>query len=97
MSKLTRNKIFAVLGILSRLFITIGFIYSHVFLIFGLTVVILSCVAYHDSVQTKHSLLRNYPLIGRIRWIFEDERTKILWSWVLVTAFRVTLFHFSFD
>jgi glutamate synthase domain-containing protein 2 len=34
-------------------------------------------IAIYDSVQTKHSLLRNYPLLGRIRWIFEHERTKI--------------------
>jgi glutamate synthase domain-containing protein 2 len=34
-------------------------------------------VAIYDSVQTKHSLLRNYPLLGRLRWIFEHERTKI--------------------
>jgi glutamate synthase domain-containing protein 2 len=34
-------------------------------------------VAIHDVIQTKHSLLRNYPLIGRLRWVFEHERTKI--------------------
>jgi len=34
-------------------------------------------IAIYDSIQTKHSLLRNYPLLGRLRWIFEHERTKI--------------------
>lgn len=34
-------------------------------------------IAIHDSIQTKHSLLRNYPLIGRLRWVFEHERSKI--------------------
>lgn len=34
-------------------------------------------VAIKDSKQTKHTLLRNYPLIGRLRWWFEDERPKI--------------------
>lgn len=31
----------------------------------------------YDSLQIKHTLLRNYPLIGRLRWVFEHERTKI--------------------
>jgi glutamate synthase domain-containing protein 2 len=30
-----------------------------------------------DSIQTKHTLLRNFPLIGRLRWVFEHERSKI--------------------
>lgn len=38
---------------------------------------ILSLVAIHDSIQTKHSLLRAFPLIARLRWFFEEERDKI--------------------
>src|SRR5215831_12644913 len=30
-----------------------------------------------DVFQTKHAILRNYPLIGRLRWFFESERSKI--------------------
>ncbi|MGJ8743830.1 FMN-binding glutamate synthase family protein [Polaribacter sp.] len=37
----------------------------------------LTTIAIHDSIQTKHSLLRAYPLIARLRWFFEDERDKI--------------------
>lgn len=32
---------------------------------------------FKDSFQNKHSLLKNYPLIGRLRWLFEEERSKI--------------------
>jgi hypothetical protein len=38
---------------------------------------LLLIVCVYDIHQEKHSLLRNYPLIGRLRWVFEAERTKI--------------------
>jgi glutamate synthase domain-containing protein 2 len=38
---------------------------------------ILTLVAIYDSLQTKHSLLRAFPLIARLRWFFEEERDKI--------------------
>ncbi len=38
---------------------------------------ILTAVALYDSFQDKHSLLRAFPLIARLRWIFEEEREKI--------------------
>lgn len=34
-------------------------------------------IALYDTFQKKHSLLRNFPLVGRLRWVFEHERTKI--------------------
>ena len=37
----------------------------------------LTLVAIYDSMQTKHSLLRAFPVIARLRWFFEDERGKI--------------------
>lgn len=38
---------------------------------------LLSIIAIYDSLQTKHSLLRAFPLIARLRWFFEEERDKI--------------------
>tara|TARA_B110001454_G_C12711820_1_gene431048 strand:- start:980 stop:2485 length:1506 start_codon:yes stop_codon:yes gene_type:complete len=38
---------------------------------------LLSLIAIYDSLQTKHSLLRAFPLIARLRWFFEEERDKI--------------------
>lgn len=31
----------------------------------------------HDMVQTKHTLRRVFPLVARLRWVFESERPKI--------------------
>ncbi|MHB0753661.1 FMN-binding glutamate synthase family protein [Polaribacter sp. M15] len=38
---------------------------------------LLTIIVIHDSLQTKHSLLRAFPLIARLRWFFEEERDKI--------------------
>jgi glutamate synthase domain-containing protein 2 len=38
---------------------------------------VLTLTVIYDSFQTKHSLLRSYPLFARMRWIFEEERKKI--------------------
>ena len=38
---------------------------------------ILTIIALYDAFQDKHSLLRSFPLIARLRWLFEEEREKI--------------------
>lgn len=39
--------------------------------------VLLTLIAIYDSLQTKHSLLRAFPVVARLRWFFEEERDKI--------------------
>ena len=36
-----------------------------------------ACSGLYDLVQTRHSILRNYPVIGHIRWIAELIRPEI--------------------
>lgn len=38
---------------------------------------LLTIIVIHDSLQTKHSLLRAFPLVARLRWLLEEERKKI--------------------
>lgn len=38
---------------------------------------ILSCLGIYDLCQPLHSIRRNYPLVGRLRWLFEDIRPAI--------------------
>ena len=38
---------------------------------------ILTLIALYDAFQDKHSLLRSFPLVARLRWVFEEEREKI--------------------
>jgi len=43
---------------------------------FGVSTLLFALTLY-DVLQQKHSLLRNYPLLARLRWTFEAERDKI--------------------
>lgn len=78
MSSITRNKIlsfFITLTIaLGTLTILLNSTLLGVFSILSLTGLV---IVINDITQTKHSLLRNFPLIGRLRWFFEHERSKI--------------------
>lgn len=40
-------------------------------------IVFLLGVAIHDLVQTKHSILRNYPVLGHMRFLLEDVRPEL--------------------
>ena len=42
-----------------------------------LVLVPLWCIAIYDSIQQEHSLRRNFPLIGRGRWLMELMRPFI--------------------
>lgn len=39
--------------------------------------VLLSLMGIYDLVQPMHSVRRNYPIIGRLRWFFEEIRPEI--------------------
>ncbi|MBQ4831134.1 FMN-binding glutamate synthase family protein [Alteromonas sp. CI.11.F.A3] len=71
-----RNQI---LGTLTALFIfnlLIGF-YWHPAWWFLLLTVLLLVLAIFDTVQNKHAILKNFPLIGRTRWTIESLRPFI--------------------
>ena len=44
---------------------------------FFLPFLVLAYIWYYDLQQTKHSLWRNYPVIGRFRWVLEELRPPI--------------------
>jgi glutamate synthase domain-containing protein 2 len=78
MNSLTRYKILGIFIHLSLLFTILTFVFNNYVLgTLALISIALLCVVIHDMRQTKHALLRNYPLIARLRWFFEDERAKI--------------------
>lgn len=53
-----------------------GFLHP-VLLGFFLLFLFLSAVGVHDLVQSRHAVLRNYPISGHARYIMEDLRPKI--------------------
>lgn len=64
-----------------RLFYELHYIYyflSDSFInIIWLITSILSVIGLYDVLQNKHSILKNYPIIGHFRFIFEDFRPEI--------------------
>jgi glutamate synthase domain-containing protein 2 len=78
MNTLTRHKILGFFIALTITLLTLAYLISSVgvAVLGGLSVTCLIIVI-KDIRQTKHALLRNYPLIARLRWVFEDERSKI--------------------
>jgi glutamate synthase domain-containing protein 2 len=40
-------------------------------LILGAVVLVSAAVALHDHLQRRHTIRRNYPLVGRLRWLIE--------------------------
>lgn len=78
MSNLTRNKILLFFTVLSIILVLIASLHPSLFVTI-LAIISVGCLltVIADINQTKHALLRNYPLIARLRWVFEQERSKI--------------------
>lgn len=78
MNTLTRHKILGFFIGLTLTLSTLAYLLSSVGVaVLALISAIGLCVVIKDIRQTRHALLRNYPLIARLRWIFEHERSKI--------------------
>lgn len=78
MSHLKRNMIVTITFLMWVCSLCLEFLYLNTLtFIIAIICALLFGIVMHDVMQTKHSLLRNYPLIGRLRWVFEHERTKI--------------------
>ncbi|MEM0516956.1 MULTISPECIES: FMN-binding glutamate synthase family protein [Aequorivita] len=52
------------------------FLSSNWYVLFGI-VLILTIVGYYDVFQTRHTIMRNYPLLGRLRFVLEELRPKM--------------------
>lgn len=39
--------------------------------------VIVTALGYYDMIQTKHSIMRIYPVLGRLRYVMEELRPKV--------------------
>lgn len=45
--------------------------------IFAFSAILLAMVALYDLLQRSHSVLRNYPITGHLRWLFESVRPQV--------------------
>jgi glutamate synthase domain-containing protein 2 len=72
------RKLFIIFAIIAPIvFGLLGFYYSQFFWwVFGFTA-LLVIIGIMDMVQTKHTIMRNYPVVGRARYWMEDLRPKL--------------------
>lgn len=74
--KISRYSIFIGFGVLSVTTI-IGAILGKVSAIYAVIPTLLFILGIYDKVQTKHSVLRNYPILGHFRYLFEEIRPEL--------------------
>ncbi|HUH27273.1 FMN-binding glutamate synthase family protein [Gelidibacter sp.] len=61
------------------LLITLGlaiFLNSNWYVLFAI-ILGLTILGYYDVFQTRHTIMRNYPVLGRLRYLLEDLRPKM--------------------
>lgn len=68
---------FILFSILIPLFLGILGIFSSIFLWLLIPTLILIGIGYYDYFQTQQTLRRNFPLLGRVRYLFESIRPEI--------------------
>jgi hypothetical protein len=66
--------VLAFLGAVATLAATIG---GPGWWFFLAVIVVLLAVGVHDLLQKKHSILRNYPVLGHIRFLLEEVRPEL--------------------
>ncbi|MBX2984458.1 MAG: FMN-binding glutamate synthase family protein [Bacteroidia bacterium] len=63
----------------ATLIITFGLSWylSHNWYVLFAILLIFTIMGYQDMIQTKHAIRRNFPLLGRLRYLMEDLRPKL--------------------
>lgn len=77
MLKSWRYAVFAVVTLLTVVTALIAAAYSAWFLLLTAAFGFLTVVGIYDVIQRKHGILRNYPVIGHMRYIMESIRPEI--------------------
>lgn len=71
-----QKKFFIISAIVALTLIVLGFVHSSFLWLLSLFAILFG-IGIYDMIQTKHSLRRNYPLAGRMRWVLEELRPPI--------------------
>jgi glutamate synthase domain-containing protein 2 len=72
-----RYFVFCALVVLSFVFLILTLSVSRHFFWLFLPAAVLSGIGVRDLIQTKHAVLRNYPVIGHFRYLFESIRPEM--------------------
>ena len=72
-----RFSTFAGMVVLAVVSLVLSIAWSIWFLLPLVVFAVLSALGVYDVLQTRHSILRNYPILGHMRFIFEGIRPEI--------------------
>lgn len=62
----------------TNVLIFLASVFFSTYLLWGLLVTIpLLLLCMYDSAQSKHAIMRNYPVVGRFRWVMESVRPYV--------------------
>ena len=71
-----RTKVFWAMVVLTVAFIALGWVYW-IFWWLAIIPAALVILGLWDLIQTKHSIRRNYPIVGRLRYLLEDAGPEL--------------------
>ncbi|MHA3978519.1 FMN-binding glutamate synthase family protein [Halovulum sp. GXIMD14794] len=74
---LVRYSGLAIVAVLAALFLVMGLAVDSWFFLFFAVFGGLTALGISDLIQEKHSILRNYPVVGHLRFLFESIRPEI--------------------
>lgn len=74
-----RNTIFTVSTVITIALASLVYFFTNgaTITFFLISLLLYAIIIYDGFIQKSHSLLRVYPLVARLRWLFEHEREKI--------------------
>jgi hypothetical protein len=72
----TRTKVFWAMVVLTIAFVALGWVYW-IFWWLAIIPAVLVILGIWDLTQKKHSILRNYPIVGRFRYLLEDTGPEL--------------------
>lgn len=73
----SRRRFYAFATVLNLATLAVAFFVSPWFFLLYVVFVPLTVLGILDSVQTRHTVLRNFPLLGRLRYLLESVRPEI--------------------
>jgi glutamate synthase domain-containing protein 2 len=71
------RRLYVMIGIIIALFLISALLELRSLLSLLIVAILLITLAIHDSFQKQHTILRNFPVIGRFRYLFEMIRPEI--------------------
>ena len=72
-----RTQFFIFSSVLLIITFALGYYLDPSWYVFFVIVFLFTALGYYDVLQTRHTIMRNYPVFGRLRYVLEELRPKL--------------------